>query len=236
MLQIRPLKQPFYFNGIIPHVINQKHAFKRPHASKVNAIGKFDIIDLVSFTFIVDDLVFWDGSTKMGQLGGGGSQTVWGYQTVSSPNCDGGGDYQNQRAAGIAAGVGPDVPVSWLEWLENIGVDISGIQQHPDTKTPRAWQILEQDGRRHEVSPFFFFFFFEKICFYFPVDLGFFLKRKKFNTIKSKICRYGVLGNHCSSPTSCSPHLQAFLRRSKELVLFMSVYIQSTLQYSFSRI
>ncbi|KAL4538231.1 hypothetical protein Ndes2526B_g03452 [Nannochloris sp. 'desiccata'] len=86
----------------------------------------------------------------MAQLGGGGSQSAWGYQTVSSPNFDG-GDFQIERAAGIAAGVGPDVPSSCLEWLENIGIDIRGIQQHPNAKTPRAWQILEQDGRRHEI-------------------------------------------------------------------------------------
>ncbi|KAG7673137.1 putative Uncharacterized protein C16C9.01c [Nannochloris sp. 'desiccata'] len=86
----------------------------------------------------------------MAQLGGGGSQSAWGYQTVSSPNFDG-GDFQIERAAGIAAGVGPDVPSSCLEWLENIGIDIRGIQQHPNAKTPRAWQILEQDGRRHEL-------------------------------------------------------------------------------------
>lgn len=149
MLQIRPLKQSLYFNGIIPYPFRPKSTLKRPHVSK-NAIEKSQNLDLVTFTLIIDDLVFWDGSTKMAQLGGGGSQSAWGYQTVSSPNFDG-GDFQIERAAGIAAGVGPDVPSSCLEWLENIGIDIRGIQQHPNAKTPRAWQILEQDGRRHEV-------------------------------------------------------------------------------------
>jgi len=227
MLQTRPLKQSFYFNGIKPHLVNGKSTIKRPHVS--NVIGKPDILDLylVTFTLIVDDLVFWDGSTKMGQLGGGGSQTAWGYQTVSSPNCDGGDD-QIQRAAGIAAGVGPDVPLSCLEWLENIGVDISGIKQHPDAETPRAWQILEQDGRRHEVSSF------EKYILNFQLI---FPKRPNIDiNTNSTFCRYGVLGNYRSNPTSCFPHLQAFLSSTKELVPSMSVSIQSTLHYSFSKI
>ncbi len=33
-------------------------------------------MDLVAFTLIVDDMVFPDGSTQMGQLGGGGESSV----------------------------------------------------------------------------------------------------------------------------------------------------------------
>ena len=153
MLQLRPLKQPFCFNGLAAHPFNYESPIKRSKfVSKINAIkASSDAqLDFVTFTLIVDDLVFWDGEIKMGQLGGGGPQTAWGYQTVASLlHCK---DGDSRRTAGIAAGVGPDVPFSCLEWLESIDVDISGIQKHQDAKTPRAWQILEQDGRRHEVS------------------------------------------------------------------------------------
>jgi hypothetical protein len=151
MLQLRPLKQLSCFNGFSTHPPNYKSPIKSTKfVSKINAIKASGDLDFVTFTLIVDDLVFWDGETKMGQLGGGGPQTAWGYQTVASLlHCK---DGDSRRTAGLAAGVGPDVPFSCLEWLESIGVDISGIQKHQDAKTPRAWQILEQDGRRHEVS------------------------------------------------------------------------------------
>jgi hypothetical protein len=153
MLEPRPVKHSSCFHGSLIHPLRPRSPLQRANTSKssLNAIEtSSDLnLDFVTFTLIVDDLVFWDGTSKMGQLGGGGAQTAWGYQSVTSFNCDKGG---YQRAVGLAAGVGSDVPSTCLQWLENIGVDVGGIQQHPDAKTSRAWQILEQDGRRHEVG------------------------------------------------------------------------------------
>lgn len=106
-----------------------------------SASDRASAVDFVTFTLIVDDLVFWDGTTQMGQLGGGGAQTAWGYQSF----------YGGERHIAVAAGVGPDLPPSCLEWFKKHNIDTCGIVEHPDVETPRAWQILEQDGRRHEV-------------------------------------------------------------------------------------
>ena len=81
----------------------------------------------------------------MAQLGGGGSQTAWGYQCYHG---NGSGD---ASSVGLAAGVGPDLPTSCLDWFNHYRIDTSGLQVHQDVTTPRAWQILEDDGRRHEV-------------------------------------------------------------------------------------
>jgi sugar/nucleoside kinase (ribokinase family) len=154
MLKIRPVNQSHCLHGLFTHHINLKAAQIKPSLIKCNAIKSEDFnLNFVSFTLIVDDLVFWDGSTKMGQLGGGGAQTAWGFKAVFD-FADGGDE--EEAGVGLAAGVGPDVPESCIDWLRDIGVDKRGIRQHVDAKTPRAWQILERDGRRHEVSRRFF--------------------------------------------------------------------------------
>ena len=87
-------------------------------------------MDLVGFTLIVDDIVNPDGKSSMGRLGGGGPQTMWGFQL------------QRRQAArvGLAAGIGPDVPPACLEWLQRCGIDTAGLICH-EHKTPRAWQV-----------------------------------------------------------------------------------------------
>jgi hypothetical protein len=52
---------------------------------------------------------------------------------------------------GLAAGVGEDLPLQCLEWLHTNAIDLSGLQVCSGSMTPRAWQILEADGTRHEV-------------------------------------------------------------------------------------
>ncbi|GAB4824207.1 hypothetical protein N2152v2_011253 [Parachlorella kessleri] len=52
-------------------------------------------LDVVAFTFILDDLVYPDGATLMGQPGGGGPQTLFGYQLYAG----------QQAAVGLAAGI-----------------------------------------------------------------------------------------------------------------------------------
>jgi sugar/nucleoside kinase (ribokinase family) len=97
-------------------------------------------LDLVAFTLIVDDLVFSDGSTSMGRLGGGGAQALLGF-LAAAPGA----------AAGLAAGVGADLPPAVPAWLARNGVDASGLLLAPGAETPHAWQLLEADGRRTEV-------------------------------------------------------------------------------------
>jgi hypothetical protein len=57
---------------------------------------------------------------------------------------------------GLAAGVGPDLPQECHRWLEQCSINTAGLVVHESSRTPRAWQILENDGRRHEIwrTPF----------------------------------------------------------------------------------
>ncbi|KIZ02012.1 26S proteasome regulatory subunit T6, partial [Monoraphidium neglectum] len=99
-------------------------------------------LDFCGFTLIVDDTVHPDGTTSMEQVGGGGPQTLWGYQL------------QRRGAArvGLAAGVGKDLPKSVERWLSStVGCDLSGLIASDTLPTPRAWQVMEHDGRRTQV-------------------------------------------------------------------------------------
>ena len=94
----------------------------------------------IAFGIIVDDLVFPDGATRMGVLGGGGPQTAWSMAVAL-----GSGD-----KVGLVAGVGDDLSDETLAPLKNAGINLDGLRitSHP---TPRAWQIHEEDGRRTQV-------------------------------------------------------------------------------------
>ncbi len=93
-----------------------------------------------SLGIILDDIVFPDGRTQMGMLGGGGAQATWGMALAASAPAQ----------AGIIAGVGPDFPRAALQPLESVGADLSGVRATA-LPTPRAWQLLEEDGRRTHV-------------------------------------------------------------------------------------
>ncbi|KAL4451601.1 hypothetical protein ABPG75_007263 [Micractinium tetrahymenae] len=91
--------------------------------------------------------------SSMAQLGGGGPQTLWGFQLQRA---------QSGHVA-LAAGVGSDLPPEVLQRLCLYGIDTGALVLPPDGaeggqswRTPRAWQILEEDGRRHEIwrTPF----------------------------------------------------------------------------------
>lgn len=99
-----------------------------------------DAMEMVTFTVIVDDIVFPDGRTSMACLGGGGPQTAFGALLWLS----------NGERVGLAAGIGTDFPDSCRDWLKTTGVDIGGLYIWP-FPTLRAWQILEDDGKRTEV-------------------------------------------------------------------------------------
>lgn len=95
-------------------------------------------MDFVTFSLIIDDIVFPDGQTVMGALGGGGPQTAFGLKLWA-------------ERVGLVGGVGSDLPLTALAWLEASGIDTQGLRHSTQWPTPRAWQILEADGRRTQV-------------------------------------------------------------------------------------
>ncbi len=95
-------------------------------------------MDFVAFSLIIDDIVFPDGQTAMGMLGGGGPQTAFGMKLWADQ-------------VGLVSGVGSDLPANALVWLETTGIDTAGLRFSDHWPTPRAWQLLEADGRRTQV-------------------------------------------------------------------------------------
>lgn len=94
--------------------------------------------DFVAYSIIIDDLVFPDGRTVMGVLGGSGPQTAFGMKLWAD-------------SVGLAGGVGHNFPVEALAWLEQMEIDLAGVRRYPQHSTLRAWQIFEEDGRRTQV-------------------------------------------------------------------------------------
>jgi cytidine kinase len=103
------------------------------------------MIDLVAFGIILDDLVFPDGHTVTGTLGGGGPQTTFGMRLPALA-----GWTETLGDVGLVAGIGRDLPDSARAWLAAAGIDLAGVRE-TELSTPRAWQILERDGRRAQV-------------------------------------------------------------------------------------
>ncbi len=83
---------------------------------------------------IVDDIIFPDGQTSMGTLGGGGMYAASGMRLWSED-------------AALIAAVGADFSA---DNLTEFGFDPAYIYETP-LPTPRAWQVLEADGRRTQV-------------------------------------------------------------------------------------
>jgi sugar/nucleoside kinase (ribokinase family) len=112
------------------------------------------MIDFVTFGVIVDDIVFPDGQTRMGVLGGGGPQTAWGMAAALGSG----------TRVGLAAGVGDDLGADTLDPLRAAGINLDGVRL-TDQPTPRAWQVMElgslafaraliEKGRRVSLEPF----------------------------------------------------------------------------------
>lgn len=97
------------------------------------------MLDYFACSLIIDDLVLPDGSTRMGLLGGGGPQAAFGM-ALWAPG-----------RVGLCAGVGEDLPPTAQAWLDGMGIDTAGVRRHPVLPTLRAWQVLEEDGRRTQV-------------------------------------------------------------------------------------
>jgi sugar/nucleoside kinase (ribokinase family) len=96
-------------------------------------------IDYFTFSVIIDDIVFHDGRTLMGVLGGGGPQTAFGMKLWAT------------GGVGLCGGVGKDFPAEAQTWLDTLGIDSAGLRRDPAHNSLRAWQIIEADGRRTQV-------------------------------------------------------------------------------------
>lgn len=94
-------------------------------------------MDYVAFNVIIDDIVFPDGRTQMGILGGGGPQTAFGMRLWSD-------------SVALVAAVGSDLPQKVRENLEALEISLDGLYDL-GLPTPRAWQVMEEDGRRTEI-------------------------------------------------------------------------------------
>ncbi|MCL4830522.1 MAG: hypothetical protein KJZ95_24410 [Caldilinea sp.] len=97
------------------------------------------MIDYFTHSVIIDDIVFHDGRTLMGVLGGGGPQTAFGMKLWT------------QGGVGLCGGVGLDFPPEAQAWLDGMGIDTTGLRRDPAHRSLRAWQIIEEDGRRTQV-------------------------------------------------------------------------------------
>ena len=92
------------------------------------------MISYASWGIILDDIIYPDGKTAMGTLGGGGLYAACGMRLW-------------RQDAVVCAAVGKDFAASSLNAH---GFDGSGLVV-TDLPTPRAWQVLEEDGRRTQV-------------------------------------------------------------------------------------
>ncbi|MBN1963557.1 MAG: carbohydrate kinase family protein [Anaerolineae bacterium] len=97
-------------------------------------------VQYVSMGIILDDIVFPDGQTRWGVLGGGGPQTVWGMALAA----------QSGDQVGLLSGVGADFDPGWLAPLRAMAINLDGVHV-TDLPTPRAWQLLDDDGSRRHV-------------------------------------------------------------------------------------
>ncbi|MFN8568466.1 MAG: hypothetical protein U0Z44_13335 [Kouleothrix sp.] len=87
-----------------------------------------------SWSVIVDDIVFPDGRTAMGVLGGGGSYTAAGMRVWS-------------HEVSVLGNVGADFDPVLLGRLDLQAIDLRSTHR----PTPRAWQLFEDDGQRTQI-------------------------------------------------------------------------------------
>jgi ribokinase len=84
--------------------------------------------------FTIDDIVRWDGTVRMGCVGGDVVYSWFGAHLWIDD-------------VGLVAPVGNDFPASELETLARAGASLEGIAVR-DVPTMRSWALYEQDGRR----------------------------------------------------------------------------------------
>ncbi len=97
------------------------------------------MIDYFTHSIVIDDIVFPDGRTRMGVLGGGGPQAAFGMR-LWAPG-----------GVGLCGSVGKDFPALAQAWLDAVGIDTAGVRRDPEHNSLRAWQLMEEDGRRTQV-------------------------------------------------------------------------------------
>lgn len=95
------------------------------------------MVDFAAFNVVLDDIVFPDGKTAMGILGGGGPQTAFGMRLWT-------------EQVGLFASVGSDFPESARSWLAQAGIDATGLLLR-EVPSLRAWQVMEVDGQRTQI-------------------------------------------------------------------------------------
>lgn len=116
----------------------QRGARRRP-SHRISAASS---IEFGCFTVIIDDIINPDGRSLMGAMGGGGPQTLYGYQLATS----------QRGVVALAAGIGQDdFPDHCRAWLAQMDCSEVALQRIAGARTPRAWQLIEEDGRRTQV-------------------------------------------------------------------------------------
>jgi len=87
-------------------------------------------------SIIIDDIVMPDGKKKDGILGGGLTHAVMGMRVWTDQ-------------VGLVSGVGGDFDQDQMDLLKTY-FDTSGVIVNQAIPTPRAWQVFDADGTRHE--------------------------------------------------------------------------------------
>lgn len=87
-------------------------------------------------TVIIDDIILPDGESRMARLGGGAVHAIMGMRLWA-------------EHVGLAAPLGEDFPAALRQQLGEL-FDLQGVRDRP-MQAPRAWQLFEADGTRHEV-------------------------------------------------------------------------------------
>lgn len=87
-------------------------------------------------SIIIDDIILPDGTKKMGILGGGLTHAAMGMRLWSDQ-------------VGLISSVGGDFDQNQMSLLRTF-FNTSGVRINPDVPTPRAWQVFDADGTRHE--------------------------------------------------------------------------------------
>jgi len=85
---------------------------------------------------IIDDIILPDGTKKMGILGGGLTHAAMGIRVWTD-------------RVGLISSVGADFEPGWIDLLGSY-FDLSGLRTFERAPTPRAWQVFDEDGTRHE--------------------------------------------------------------------------------------
>lgn len=87
-------------------------------------------------SIIIDDIILPDGAKKMGVLGGGLTHAAMGMRVWSDQ-------------IGLVSSVGGDFDHRQMSLLAAY-FNVAGMQIFKHTPTPRAWQVFDADGTRHE--------------------------------------------------------------------------------------